>query len=177
MLSDSEKAGYFRLRSIEDLDLRENRVRELLPYTYLSKEIYPQLRTVNFNIHLHRRDMQKDTVHTTVLDSVYMVGVEALKEHDYEKAISILAPYNDFNSALACVAMDRNASAMSILEQCPRTAKVNYLFAILYSRKKDDKKAVEAYLHACSQDPSFVHRGNLDPEISSLISKYNLNKE
>ena len=46
------------------------------------------------------------------------------------------------------------------------------VLAILYSRRGDDKQAVECYLQACRQNPQFVHRGNLDPEISSLIKKY-----
>ena len=39
----------------------------------------------------------------------------------------------------------------------------------------DDQSAVQSYLHACSKEPSYVHRGNLDPEISALIKRYGLN--
>ena len=58
-----------------------------------------------------------------------------------------------------------------------RTDKVLYLLAILYSRRGDDKKAVESYLKACRLNPSFVHRGNLDPEIAGLIRRYGLAPE
>ena len=34
--------------------------------------------------------MVKDTVHTTELDSLYMRGVQAIRDRDYETAISIL---------------------------------------------------------------------------------------
>ena len=49
------------------------------------------------------------------------------------------------------------------------------MMAIIYSRQGDDQSAVQSYLHACSKEPSYVHRGNLDPEISSLIRLYGLN--
>ncbi len=175
LLDDMQKAEYFAMAAVEDADERELLLREKMPYRYFRDRLYPHLRTVRFNFHLHRKGMLKDTVHTTVLDENYMSGVDALKDHDYEKAIDLLAPYSDFNTAVAYVALDRNASALSVLASCPKSAKVDYLLAILYSRAGDDTRAVEAYLHACEQEPSFIHRGNLDPEISSLISKYNLN--
>ena len=121
--------------------------------------------------------MVKDTVHTTVLDSVYMAGVQAIRDMDYEKAVTLLRPYRDFNSAVAFCAMDYNASAMRILESLERTDKVNYLLALLYSRRGDDKEAVECYLKACAANKNYVHRGNLDPEISALISRYGLREQ
>ena len=71
--------------------------------------------------------------------------------------------------------LDRDWSAMQILSREKETASVNYLLAILYARTGDEQKAVEKYLQACRQDASFVHRGNLDPEISQLIKAYKLN--
>ena len=64
---------------------------------------------------------------------------------------------------------------MDILRDLPRTAQVDYMMAILYSRSGDDQMAVQYYMHACSKEPSYVHRGNLDPEISALIKRYGLN--
>ena len=49
--------------------------------------------------------------------------------------------------------------------------------AILYSRTGETEMAVESYLKACRQDHAYVHRGNLDPEISTLIKTYGLNQE
>ena len=66
---------------------------------------------------------------------------------------------------------------LEVLEPMERTDRVLYLLAILYSRQGDDRKAVESYLKACRLNPSFVHRGNLDPEIASLIRKYGLDHE
>ena len=73
--------------------------------------------------------------------------------------------------------MDYNESALSILDRLDKTPAVNYLLAIVHSRKGEDQEAVQHYLDACGQDPSYVHRGNLDPEISSLIDRYNLNMD
>ena len=73
--------------------------------------------------------------------------------------------------------LDYNASAMDILAPMERTARVDYLLAILYSRKGEDGPAVRHYLDACRKEPSYRHRGNLDPEISALIRAYDLNKE
>ena len=64
---------------------------------------------------------------------------------------------------------------MEILQELPKSGRTDYLLAIAYSRNGDERSAVEHYLHACAQDGSFVHRGNLDPEISALIRKYQLN--
>ena len=135
------------------------------------------MRTVNFMFCLHRKGMQKDTIHTTVIDSCYMRGVQSLIDHDYQMASQLLAPYQDYNMAVACLALDRNAAALNILEKCTPDAKVNYMLAIIHSRQGRERDAVECYLRSCAQDPSMVHRGNLDPEISALIRKYDLHNE
>jgi tetratricopeptide (TPR) repeat protein len=94
---------------------------------------------------------------------------------DYEAAVALLRPYNDYNTAIAYLGLDRNQSALEILSREKPTASVNYLLAILYARLGDEQKAVDCFLRSCRQDPSFVHRGNLDPEISNLIKAYKLN--
>ena len=161
----------------EDLDKRERVLSQEPYYRYLRDSLYPRLRTVKFNFFLHRKGMVKDTVHTTVLDSTYMRGVEALRDMDYETAVVLLGPYRDYNAAVAFMALDRNLSALEILEDMERTAELNYLLAILYSRTGEPEKAVECYMRACKENRSYVYRGNLDPEISVLIKTYGLNAE
>ena len=146
-------------------------------YEHLRTDIYPRLRVVKFNFFMHRRGMVKDTVHTTVLDTAYMKGVQALKDMDYPEAVARLGMYQDFNAAVAFVGMDMNESALSILEKQPHTDRVNYMLALVYSRKGLTEKAVECYMKACHQNRSYVYRGNLDPEISVLIKMYGLNQE
>jgi tetratricopeptide (TPR) repeat protein len=137
--------------------------------------LYPLLRVVKFDFYLHRKGMIKDTIHTTEIDTIYRNGLIALEKREYEKAIEYLRPYSDFNTALAYSCLDYNASALSILEKLPQSAKRDYMLAILYSRQGKDKKAVKHYLFSIEQDQSMIHRGNLDPEISVLIKKYNIN--
>ena len=161
----------------KDLDRRDSKLKGTDFYSYLKDAVYPRLRTVKFNFFLHRKGMVKDTVHTTVLDSTYMRGVEALRDMDYETAVVLLGPYRDYNAAVAFMALDRNLSALEILDDMERTAELNYLLAILYSRTGEPEKAVECYMRACNENRSYVYRGNLDPEISVLIKTYGLNAE
>ena len=177
VMSEAEKEKYFKSADIKDIDKREKSLQALECYRHMRKSLYPRLRTVRFDFHLHRRGMVKDTVHTTVLDTAYMNGVQAIRDRDYERAMTALRPYNDYNTAIAYLCMDYNASAMQILESLERTAQVNYMLAVLYSRRGDEQKAVECYVRSCSQDPTYVHRGNLDPEISVLIRRYGLNAQ
>lgn len=177
VMTDAQKKDYFSLESIKNIDKREREMQSHSYYSYMRRVLYPKLRTVKFDFHLHRRGMIKDTIHTTVLDSVYMDGVQAIKDRDYEKAITLLRPYNDYNTAVAFCAMDYNASARQILVKLEKTAQVNYMLALLYAREGDDQNAVQYYVHSCQQDPSYVFRGNLDPEIAVLIKRYGLNRE
>ena len=173
-LSEHEKKEYDQMRVVEDPDLREQRLQRLPSFRHIRESLYPRLRTVRFDFHLHRKGLQKDTIHTTVIDTVYMRGLQAIRDREYEQAVTLLRPYKDYNTAVAFCAMDYNASALEVLEPMARTDKVLYLLAILYSRRGDDRKAVESYLKACRLNPAFVHRGNLDPEIAGLIRRYGL---
>ena len=177
VLTQEQKASYLELSSHNDLDARERAMQGNSYYRYLREHLYPRLRTVRFDFHLHRKGMVKDTVHTTVLDTAYMNGVQSIRNRDYERALTLLRPYNDYNTAIAYLCMDYNASAMQILEGLDRTAQVNYMLAVLYSRRGEEQKAVECYARSCSQDPSYIHRGNLDPEIAVLIRRYGLNAQ
>ncbi len=175
VMTDEQKESYRNHSSLLDIDQRERAMQSESYYRHLREKLYPRLRTVRFDFHLHRKGMVKDTIHTTVLDSTYMKGVQAIRDRDYEVALTLLRPYNDYNTAIAYLCMDYNASAMQILEGLDRTAQVNYMLAVLYSRRGEEQKAVECYVRSCSQDPSYIHRGNLDPEIAVLIRRYGLN--
>ena len=175
-LDGREKEEYARTAGIGAPDQREIRIRQLPSYRYIRENLYPRLRTVRFDFRLHRKGMVKDTVHTTVVDSAYMQGLQAIRDRQYERAVTLLRPYRDYNTAVAFCALDYNASALEVLEPMERTDKVLYLLAILYSRRGDDRRAVESYLKACRLNPSFVHRGNLDPEIAGLIRRYGLDR-
>ena len=176
LLTPAQKDRYRSRRQEPDPDLRERAMRLDDYYAYLSGTLYPKLRLVCFDCRLHRRDMEQDTIHTMVLDTTYMAGVQAIRDRDYQRALTLLRPYGDLNTAIAYCSLDYNASARAILERLDRTAEVNYLLALVYARQGDERSAVECYLIACGQNGAFIHRGNLDPEISALIRKYNLNQ-
>ena len=180
LLTAFQKQEYKDLGAIEDADQREWALAHAEYYRHLREDLYPRLRTVKFDFHLHRKGMVKDTIQTTVLDETYMAGVQAIRDRDYETAITLLRPYQDYNTAVAFCAMDYNASALAILEALDArsepgmTAQIDYMLAVIYSRQGKNKEAVERYLKACDLTPSYWHRGNLDPEISELIKRYNL---
>ena len=176
-IGEREKEEYARLAAIPQPDLREQRLQSLASYRHIRESLYPRLRTVRFDFHLHRKGLRKDTVHTTVVDTAYMQGLQAIRDREYEKAVTLLRPYKDYNTAVAFWALDYNASALEVLEPMEHNDKVLYLLAILYSRRGDDRSAVESYLKACRLNPSFVHRGNLDPEIAGLIRRYGLERQ
>lgn len=173
----SDKEGFFLKAGLEDPDQREEYLKREPYYNHLRQKVYPRLRTVRFEMHLHRRGMVKDTIHTTSIDTTYMKEVQAIRDRRYNEAIRLLQPYMDFNTAVAYCAMDYNHSAMSILQGLNKNDKVEYLMALLYSRSGEYGKAVECYLRACKQNRDYINRGNLDPEISLLIKRYGLNKD
>ena len=177
-VTDAQKKEYASLRdSAFDLDALEEGLRRQPYYRYLREQVYPRLRTVRFDFHLHRKGMVKDTVHTTELDTTYMLGVQAIRDRDYERAVSYLRTYADYNTAVAYCALDYNASALSILETLEPTAEVLYMRAVVYTRLGRVQEAVQCYVNSCELNPAYVHRGNLDPEIAALIKTYDLNRQ
>lgn len=157
---------------MKDLDMAESTVLAAMPeYRYLREKVYPRLRTVKFDFFLHRRGMVKDTVHTSELDTVYMSGVRALKELDYVRAVEILRPYHDYNTALAFLSAGYDNSALHDLQNIsPKNARTDYLTAVALSRLGRRKDAMEAFLRSAAQDSSMFYRANLDPELSGFAA-------
>lgn len=177
-VTDAQKEEYARLRdSAVDVDALEEGLRRQPYYRYLREQVYPRLRTVRFDFHLHRKGMVKDTVHTTELDTTYMLGVQAIRDRDYERAVTYLRTYADYNTAVAYCALDYNASALGILETLEPTAEVLYMRAVVYTRLGRVQEAVQCYVNSCELNPAYIHRGNLDPEIAALIKTYDLNRQ
>ena len=172
----ADKGELLALYGIEGLDAREEALKRTKDFRYIQENLYPRLRRVKFNFKLHRKGIVKDTVHTTELDTIYMNGVKALKDRDYKRAVTLLGPYGCYNSAVAYICMDYNSSALEVLLGLPRDAKRDYMLAVVYSRLGDEKRAVQNYINSVEQDEAMRHRGNLDPEISALIKKYEIFK-
>jgi len=112
-----------------------------------------------------------------VPDLQYEEGLEKIREKDYKAAVTLLQKYADYNTAVAYTALGYNASALNILLSLDKSPKINYLLAIVYSRREEDRAAVQCYQDACAEDHSLVFRANLDPEIYTLIRKYNIKNQ
>ncbi len=179
LLSVNDKESYWEIRSIKDPDSREQRLQGQAYYLHLREALYPRLRTVKFAFHLHRTNLDADTVTTTIRDYRYMEGLQAIKDRDYTKALSILRPYSDYNTAVACLALDYDNTALGILQSLKDNVspQKDYLMAIAYCRIGNEDEAVEHYLSACRKDRSMIYRGNLDPEISSLTRRLGISFE
>ena len=142
-------------------------------YRYLREKIYPKLRYVKFEFYMHRVGMVKDTLHTTEIDSVYMAGLDALRNMDYKHAVSQLRQYRDYNSALALTSADYNHTALDVLQALSKTdPKVCYLMAIVLSRLGQKTEAARYLDLAVAYDPMLKYRANLDPELSGYINNF-----
>ena len=157
---------------LSDPDAAEEALSVLPEYRYLREKVYPQLRSVSFDFHLHRAGMQQDTVHTTEPDTAYMAGVEALKNLDYSRAVEVLRPYRDYNSALAFMAAGYDHSALDVLNGLDDDdARVCYLKALILSRLGVPEEAMKYFELSLTYDPYMEHRANLDPEMSEILKK------
>ena len=158
------------IASMKNPDRTEKELSRLFEYRYLREKLYPQLRSVRFDFYLHRKGMQKDTIHTTEIDSVYMAGLQALRDLDYKRAVGILRPYDDYNAALAFMSADYNHSALDVLGRLDdRDPKVCYLMAMVLARLGQLEEAMKYFELCIAYDPYMEHRANLDPEMHQLV--------
>jgi tetratricopeptide (TPR) repeat protein len=158
------------IESMTNPDRTERELAKMPDYRYMREKLYPQLRSVKFDFYLHRKGMQKDTVHTTEIDSAYMAGVKALTDLDYKRAVSILRPYDDYNAALAFMSADYNHSALDVLGRLDdHNPKVCYLKAMVLVRLGQLQEALKYYDLCVAYDPYMEHRANLDPEMHELM--------
>lgn len=161
-----------------DLDKREAEMKKYIKsYPYIRDSIYPRLRSATVTLYLSRKDMIKDTIHTTERDTLYMKAIRHLKEKKYNKAAKILDRYRDINAALAHISLGNYSIAAAILNENPPSALKYYLQAILLAREGKEQEAATFFIKAKEHDIRMAYRGPLDPEINSLIIKYNLNKD
>jgi hypothetical protein len=172
-----ERDGILDIISAQsDPDIREIEIRKRYPndYKLIKDSLFPALRVVDFKFSLRRSNMTKDTIHTTVLDTLYDRGRKLLEQRKYKAAQKILAEYNDYNTAICLMSLGYDKRAYEILQKEKTTANREYLLAVLLSRLGDENAAVEKFLQSCRMDISKVYRGALDPEINKLIVKYKL---
>ena len=160
------------IEEMKNPDDTERKLSGMKEYRYMREKLYPKLRSVRFDFYLHRAGMVKDTIHTTELDTVYMAGIQALKELDYKRAVTLLRPYDDYNSALAFMSADYNHSALDVLDRLDDTdPKVCYLKAMVLSRLGQHQEAVKYFELCLAYDPYMEHRANLDPEMYMIVKQ------
>lgn len=156
-------------------DKTEEDIKKKYPVDYkiIRDEIYPKLNRIDYYVELSRTDIETDTIKETYRED-YAEGIRLLKNGEYMPALEILAPYGDYNAALCLVCMGYNDKALNVLGRLPESAKNEYLSAIIFARKKDDKEAASRLINACKLDPDMYNRINLDSEVNELANRINL---
>jgi len=156
--------------SESDPDKREELLSKCADFKYIREKLYPLLRRIDFTFRLHRRIY--DTISTEIVpDEAYKEGIRSLMDRDFKKAVGLLRPYADINTAIAYLCMDYNASALSVLGELERNSRTNYLTALVYSRLGDERKAMEYFRSAIAEDPRLRFRASLDPEMERLLEQ------
>lgn len=143
-------------------------------YKIIRDSIYPLLNRVDILFNMRRPNMTEETMVDVQERPNYEKGLKLLQDREYWAALEILSDYPDFNTALCLVCMGYNAKAKEVLDNLPETGNNEYLRAILAIRSNKDSEAIDHLMRACELDPSKIYRAPLDPEISELIRKYNL---
>jgi hypothetical protein len=156
-----------------DMDNTEREIRRKYPddYRYLLTELYPRLRAVNFKYDLRRVGMVKDTIHTTIPDTLYARGVALLKSRRYRDALAILTGFRDRNAAICMLSLGLDHQAYRTLKNLPENSTNRYLLAIVCARSGRDDEALWHFDRAVELNSTLQYRGRLDPEISNLIKR------
>lgn len=142
-------------------------------FAIIKSEIYPKLGVTDIIFYGHRTDMATDT-EVVKVDPEYKKGVALLQERKYAEALEILANYPDYNAAVALAALGYNGKAYDVLNKQKPNANVEYLSAVVATRLGQDQAAINHLLKSVKMDSGMMYRINLDPDIITLVEKYNL---
>lgn len=157
-------------------DQTEVNIKKMYPQDYkiIRDSIYPLLSRADIVFNMKRQGVTEEVMVKVEERPDYAKALDLLQDRKYWDALDILSNYPDYNTALCLVCMGYNAKALELLETLDQTGDTEYLLAILAVRSKDDNLAIEHLLKACELDSSKIYRASLDPEIVSLVDKYNL---
>jgi hypothetical protein len=163
--------GMITANGASNRDALEREIKRKYPddYRHMLSALYPRLRAVDFKYNLRRVGMLKDTIHTTVPDTLYARGVALLKGRRYGDAMKILGGFYDRNAAICLLSLGLDAQAYSVLKMLPENSTHRYLSAIACARLGRESEAVEHLIRAVAFNPALRYRGRLDPEISPLL--------
>lgn len=106
--------------------------------------------------------------------SEYTHALQLLRGREYQRALSILNAYKDYNTALTLTCLGYDVQAYSLLSQLKKNANTHYLGAILCARLQKAPAAVDHLVEAIRLNPDKLYRADRDPEISKLIRDYRL---
>jgi hypothetical protein len=156
-----------------DRDALEREIGRRYPddYRRMLETLYPKLRAVSFKYDLRRVGMVKDTIHTTVPDTLYARGVTLLNGRRYGDALKVLGGFGDRNAAICMLSLGLDRQAYSVLKALPEHPVHRYLLAIVCVRLGRDGEALTHFDRAVELDGNMRSRGSLDPEISTLIKR------
>lgn len=168
-----KKDAVLSVFSEENYDRREELLSRMSDFKYIREKLYPLLRRIDFTFRLHRRIY--DTVETEIIpDDIYKEGLNALMHRDFKKALSLLRPYSDINTAIAYLCLNYNASALDVLKRLDNSPKADYLTAMVYVRIGERTKALEHYRKAIAGDERLRFRSALDPEMEPFLEEAGL---
>ena len=165
-----------RLASATFPDDCEKKIKKDFPkdYKIIYETIYPKLAKADIVFNMHRTNITDEIAIDVQERPGYEKALKYLVDRDYKKAFDILADYPDYNTALCLVCLGYNAKALELLKQLPQTANTEYLLAIVSVNGDDELGAVEHLKKAIELDPNKEDRIPLDPEMSNLVKKYNI---
>jgi hypothetical protein len=106
-------------------------------------------------------------------DTLYMRGVNLLKERRYAQALMILEGYADRNTALCLLSLGNDDRALDILVTLPHHPVHDYLTAIACARSGMREQARAHLDAACASDPDLRYRARLDPELHDIGDMFN----
>lgn len=147
-MSNSEKNLFFDTwDKYNNLDSRENAMKNHSYYNYMSKELYPKIRVVKFEFHMHRKGQEHDTIWIKVPSERYLEGVKALRSFDYIKAENILRDYPSYNAAICFIVRNKPIQAINLLED--KSLKIDFEY---FKAKRDSLTMLYV-----SEDSSLLH--------------------
>lgn len=155
----------------KDKDALEKEIKRRYPqdYKYMLNVLYPRLRAVSFKYDLRRVGMVKDTIHTTVPDTLYARGIKLLTGRKYAEALQILNGFYDRNTAVCLLSLGQDQRAYDVLKELPLHSTHEYLKAVACARLGRRDEALEHFDKAVELNESMKYRGKLDPEIAEII--------
>jgi uncharacterized protein YqgQ len=142
-------------------------------YKIIQDSIYPLLKKIDAIFYMHHPSIEKDYIKIE-LDSTYQKGMHLLSGRKYPEAYTVLAAYQDYNTAVCLACMGKTEEATQLLTELPETANTEYLQAVLSLPSKNETKTLQHLTKAIRLDPSITSRSDLDDEIKTLIQKYKL---